>query len=155
MKFVIMLSALMFAQMSFASIRLDCSQSFFSADIHQTKNLKTKIEYKCQSEDADYDVTLTGYSLGIHESLASTATIICPTVRKAALGVKEFTNKKGKVRRGTQTFGGVNVDVGIVAGVEVGTFANAKGGICQLIGLSILSFGVDVGGVKMKVEKVQ
>ena len=153
MKKLIILATLLFAQVSFAGIKLDCAQNYLRAEFHKTDRLKTTVNYSCQSETDDFDVTISGYSIGIFEAVASTAVLSCPTVRKAALGVKNFVNKKGKSRKGTQTFVGVHADVAVFAGLEIGAFANSRGGLCQLLGVSIMALGADVGAVKMKVIK--
>lgn len=150
---------------SFAFVALGCgNESIFENDSDELKNRVLLVKedvtpIHCERLGngngyvPDYDVEITGIGLGLRGALAGEAlTIICPTVRKEALGVETFVNKKGKLKKGTTTFYGIKASAIALLGVDGAVFANGKGGFCVLVGVTALGLGASVTGAKMTIK---
>jgi hypothetical protein len=104
-------------------------------------------------EKDEYSVQIEGFGLGIRIAAMEALTIVCPTVRARALGVETFVNKRGKIKKGAETFYGVKATAAMAIGVDGAVFANNKGGICVLVGAQLAGFGAGVSFPKITFEK--
>ncbi len=120
---------------------------------HRLEGFNEETQSGLGFDDDYYNVTIQGKGLGIRVTSIEGLMITCPTVRRKALGLEEFTNKRGKVKKGVTKLHGVKVAASALVGVDVGLFVNGKGGICLLKGITFGSIGLGISGAKMEVTR--
>lgn len=130
-------------------VSLDCSS-------HRLKDIDVSSEYD-SGIDLDFDndyfkVDIEGMGLGLRYTGLEGIMISCPTIKRDAMGVKEYTNKKGEVKEGTTVLKGLKASASVMFGADVGAFVSKKGGTCLLTGFNNMSIGVGVSGAKMTVK---
>jgi len=135
------------------SVAFQCSSNRFSP--HFTTETLTGIDPRL--DQVTYYGELEGKGLGARWTGWEGFTIICPTVRRKALGVESFevTKRNGekRTRKGTKNFYGIKASVGLVFGLDGAVFANGRGGVCVLGGAQFLTAGFGVSGMKLNIER--
>lgn len=168
----LVLGAAVYSPPSHAFVTLFCFNSNNPADVddddsmNSTALIKEDVIFECStlrfdldsstglSETHHYFVHLEGFGLGLRGAWFEGATILCPTVRKAALGVDTFVNKKGVSKEGTTEFYGVKASAAaLFGGADAAAFMNAKGGMCFLTGVQLVGLGAGVAATRMTVER--
>lgn len=107
--------------------------------------------FDVQTESFEYDAEIEGRGLQLSYILGEQIVISCPTVRNNAMGVTEYTNKRGITKKGVTEFYGAKASAGVVVGADAGVFVNKRGGACVLLGLQA-GFGFGVSGAKLTIK---
>ncbi len=118
-KLLLSLILLILSSQAFSSVVLLCAQDDGAAYL----GLNDRSYFECTSlrfkgvdldhnhsgivvDQEDYSVSFEGVGVGAFAGMGALM-INCPTVRRKALGVESFINKKGKKKKGVQKFVGV------------------------------------------------